>query len=88
MYDVALTLRDSIISLDRSRHPHVSYQPDWGKSFYDTLDLFRPIFENTGYLPRRDSELQEEEMQYEARMEAQEYEKDNLFEILNLQDND
>jgi len=79
MYDVALTLRDSIINLDRQRHPHISYQPDWGKSFYDTMSLLAPIFFD---------DIKREEMEYEARMEAQDYEKDNLFEITNLPDND
>lgn len=78
MYDPALFLRDAIITLDRSRHPHVSYQPDWGKSFYDTMNLLAPIFFD---------DIKREEMEYEARMEAQDYEKDD-FSITNLQDND
>lgn len=90
MYDPALILRDSIITLDRTNHPHVSYQADWGKQFYDTMEYFRPIFESKGFLEPRISyeELRREEMEYEARAEANEYEKDNLFEITNLQDND
>lgn len=78
MYDPALFLRDAIITLDRSQHPHVSYQPDKGKSFYNTMDLLAPIFFD---------DIKREEMEYEARMEAQDYEKDD-FSITNLQDND
>jgi len=36
----------------------------------------------------RAEDVKREEMEYEARIEAQEYVKDDLFEITNLQDND
>lgn len=37
---------------------------------------------------REFADIKREEMEYEARMEAQEYEKDDMFDTLNLQDND
>jgi len=43
------------------------------------MSLLAPIFFD---------DIKREEMEYEARMEAQDYEKDNLFEITNLPDND
>jgi len=44
MYDPALVLRDSIMQLDRSKHPHVSYQLDWGKQFYSFYNQLKDIF--------------------------------------------
>lgn len=74
MYDPAIVLRDSIITLDRSRHPHVSYQADWGKQFYDTMAILKPMFVSLWFLPKDQEtiELQREEQEYEARMEAKE----------------
>ena len=48
------------------------------------------MFVSMGFLPKDQEtiDLQREEMEYEARMEARDYEKDDLFETLNLRDND
>lgn len=76
MYDVALTLRDSILNLDRSRHPHVSYQADWGKQFYDSMEIFRPLFEMNPYT-LTDKELKDDEMRYEAESDILNESKDD-----------
>lgn len=72
MYDVALTLRDSIINYDRTRHPHVSYQADGGKQFYDTMKYFAPSF-----FGLTDKELKDEEMNWEAEQEKVDFELTN-----------